>query len=86
MSTVGSNITNLLFKCNLSSRTMYQSTHASVATCVAVIYDSNVSNDDKIYSGVLRECINIMRDNTSQYYHALIYYAVNCIIDYVALA
>ena len=41
---------------------MYQSTYASVAKSIAVMYDKNVSDGDKIQASVLRDCIN-MRSN-----------------------
>ena len=63
---------------------MYQSTYASVAKCIAVMYDKNVSDGDKIQASVLRDCIK-MRDNTS-HYNCLTYDEATCVIDYVALA
>ena len=84
MSTIGTNIINILFKYKISPHKMYQSTYASVAKCIAVMYDKNVSDGDKIQASVLRDCINL-RDNTS-HYNCLTYDEATCVIDYVALA
>ena len=84
MSTIGTNIINILLKYKISHHKMYQSTYASVAKCIAVMYDKNVSDGDKIQASVLRDCIN-MRDNTS-HYNCLTYDDATCVIDYVALA
>ena len=48
------------------------------------MYDTNVSDGDKIQASVLRDCIN-MRDNTS-HYNCLTYDEATCVIDYVAEA
>ena len=45
---------------------MYQSTYASVAKYIAVMYDKNESDGDKMQASVLRDCIHL-RDNTSHY-------------------
>ena len=84
MSTIGTNIINILFKYKISPHKRYHSTYASVAKCIAVMYDTNVSDGDKIQASVLRDCIN-MRDNTS-HYNCLTYDEATCVIDYVALA
>ena len=81
---IGTNIINILFKYKISPHKMYQSTYASVAKSIAVMYDKNVSDGDKIQASVLRDCIN-MRGNTS-HYNCLTYDEATCIIDYVALA
>ena len=84
MSTIGTNIIiNILFKYKISPHKMYQSTYASVAKCIAVMYDKNVSGGDKIQASVLRDCINML--NNTSHYKCLTYDEATCVIDYVAL-
>ena len=56
------NTAHLIYK--ISPHKMYQSTYASVAKYIAVMYDTNESDGDKMQASVLRDCIHL-RDNTS---------------------
>ena len=66
----------VLFKHKVSTHTMYQNNYASISKRVAVLYDNDVSDGDKIQAIVLRDGIN-MRDNTSHYNHLTYDEAIN---------